>query len=48
MSKSSKTRWDLVFIAACSVASNMAAELLADEVKLAVKALATVLGILTP
>jgi hypothetical protein len=48
MSHSSKTRWNLVILVVCSVASNLAAELLADEVKLGVKVLAQVLGILTP
>jgi hypothetical protein len=48
MSESSKTRWNLLFIVACSVASNLAAELLADEVKVGVKVLGHVLGILTP
>ena len=48
MSESSKTRWNLLFIVACSVASNLAAELLAGEVKVGVKAVAHLVGVLLP
>jgi hypothetical protein len=48
MSESSKTRWNMLIIAVCSIASNLAAELLADEVKVGVKAVAHLVGILLP
>lgn len=48
MRSTTKTRWDLFVIIFCSVASNLAAELLADEVKLGVKTLAQFVGLMTP
>ena len=48
MPKSSKAVWNLLMIAVCSIASNLAAELLADPIRLGAKILAHALGIVTP